>query len=245
MDLLERATGWMSVPELGEALGIKNHRDLRRRALPRLEKAAVVECSGDSVRLRLDWLSALNRKREDDQEIDDYERDWNKYENQRKNYRNMLEARKLRRVGMSVEEISTELDIGIEAARRHLDLPSPAPEPVPAGADGFIEDLEPVEEEDPEPEEGEMPMPELPMPEMPTPEVPEPEIPVLIAEEFIEADIGSASGMRYREMLTRWEDLGGSPEDLKRAIGDGPWRLRREPLDFDALYVCREEVVAA
>ncbi len=153
VDILEKNGGWMSVPDLGVALGIKHHRDLRRRTLPRLEAAAVVECSGDDVRLRLDWSAALNLKRKDDQEIDDHERDRKKYAEESRVYALKLEARKLERVGVSLEEIASTLEIGTEDVRRLLNIERPAePEPAPVEPDGYIEDLERVEDPKTEPD---------------------------------------------------------------------------------------------
>lgn len=232
VDILERERGWMSVPDLGAALGLKRHRDLRRRTLHRLTLAAVVEWSDDSVRLRLDWLSALNRKREEDEEIKDHERDRKKYEEQRKNYRDKREVQGLSRCGLEPEEIAAAVGIGIEDVRRHLGIQvPPAPEPAPVEAHGRIEELEPVE--DPKDDADQEPA----TPEESTDPSP---------EDFLLADIGSASGMRYKEMLGRWEALGGVPEDLNRAIELGPWRFEPEPLDFKELYVypAVEEVAA-
>jgi hypothetical protein len=145
VDILEREGGWMSVPDLGAALGLKSHRDLRRRALACLESSAVVEWEGDNVRLCPDWLAALDRRRTDDQEIADHERDRKRYAEERKNYRDKLEARKLWRVGLDVAEIAAELDIGSEDVRRLLDLRRGVLEVVPDSveADGLISELEP------------------------------------------------------------------------------------------------------
>lgn len=140
VDILERCGGWMSVPELGDALDIKNRRDLRYRTLPRL--ASVVEWSGDAVRLRPDWLAALNRKRQEDQEIDDHERDRKKYAEESRIYALKVEARKLSRVGFSLEDIAGELKIGMEDVYRLLEIARP----VADFADGNIEELERVEE---------------------------------------------------------------------------------------------------
>ena len=160
-------------PDKPGVLGLQYHRNLTRAggALRRLKTAGVVEWSGDNVRLRLDWLSALNRKREKDDEIEDYERDRKKYEKQRKNYRDKLEVRKLRRVGMALEEIAVVVSIGIEDVRRHLGIQVPpadipAPEPVPVEADGLIEELELVENWEEDTEDEGMEMPELPTPEL-------------------------------------------------------------------------------
>lgn len=152
VDTLERVGEWMDLADLADELGIKRPRDLRRRVIARLEEAAVVECSGDGVRLRLDWLSALQLRREEDLEIADYERDKRKYERQRENHRNRLEAHRLQRVGMSYGEIAEALEFGIEDVRSILAGSDAAPTRSEMDAareireaDGFIEDLERIE----------------------------------------------------------------------------------------------------
>jgi hypothetical protein len=142
IDILEAAGESMTVAALGAELDIVNHRDLAYGTLPRLESAGVVECSEDGVKLRPDWLAALNRKREEDQEIDDYERDKKKYAEESRIYALKLEAGKLSRVGMSLEEIAAELKIGMEDVYRLLEIERP----VADFADGYIEELEAVEE---------------------------------------------------------------------------------------------------
>jgi hypothetical protein len=152
LDTLERVGEWMPVEDLADELGLKRSRDLRRRALKRLEEASVVEWSGDSVRLRLDWSAALNLKRKDDQEIDDHERDRKKYAEESRVYALKLEARKLQRV-CGLEDIASRLEIGTEDVRRLLNIERPAePEPAPVEPDGFIEDLERVEDPKTEPD---------------------------------------------------------------------------------------------
>lgn len=154
VDTVERAGGAMELEALAAELGIKRPRDMRRRVIARLEAAGVVECSPDNtVRLRMDWLSALERRREEDEEIMDHERDRKRYEGERKNYRNELEVQKLRLVGMSPEEISEAVGIGIEDVRAILGVPDRAPtvsemderRREPVEADGYVEDLERVE----------------------------------------------------------------------------------------------------
>jgi hypothetical protein len=150
IDTLEASGGTMTIAALGAELGISRLRDLNRRALPRLEAAGVVECSTDAVRLRPDWLTALNRKRKEDQELDDYERDKKKYAEESRIYALKLEARKLSRLGMSPEEIAGELKIGTEVSYRLLEIARPLADFVPVSdfdfADGNIEELERVEE---------------------------------------------------------------------------------------------------
>jgi len=145
VDVLGRR-GKMDLDALGAEMGIKRPRDLRRRVLPRLEAAGVVECSGDAVRLRLDWLAALNRKRKEDQELDDHERDRKKYAEESRIYALKVEARKLDRVGMTPDEIARKLEIGTEDVRRLLDINRQISSDQPAdSADGNIEELERVE----------------------------------------------------------------------------------------------------
>lgn len=146
IDILERAGELMSVPEIGATLGIKNHRDLTYGTLPRLEDAGVVECSADGVCLRPDWLAALNLKREEDQEIADYERDKAKYAEESRVYALKLEALKLHRVGMEIGEIAAELRVGTEDVYRLLDIARPLTQPyeAPPAHDGYTSELERV-----------------------------------------------------------------------------------------------------
>ncbi len=65
MDALERAGGRSTFAEIAAVLGVKRPRDLRRRVAARLETAAVVECSGETVAFAPDWLSALDECCED------------------------------------------------------------------------------------------------------------------------------------------------------------------------------------
>jgi hypothetical protein len=148
IDILEASGETMTVAALGAELGVKHHRNLNRRTLPRLEAAGVVECSTDAVRLATDWLTALNRKRKEDQELDDYERDKKKYAEESRIYALKLEAGRLSRVGMSPEEIAGELKIGTEVIYRLLEKARPVADFVPVAdfGDGYIEE-EDIEEE--------------------------------------------------------------------------------------------------
>ncbi len=88
VDFLEAAGGELELEDLAAALRVKRPRDLRRRAIARLEEAAVVKCSGDTVRLTADWLDALNRERELAGEISAMRRDMARYEREREAFRN-------------------------------------------------------------------------------------------------------------------------------------------------------------
>jgi hypothetical protein len=64
VDALERAGGEATVKDLAGMLHARRPRDLRRRSVSRLEEAGVVERDGEAVRLRPDWLEALELERE-------------------------------------------------------------------------------------------------------------------------------------------------------------------------------------
>lgn len=70
LDALERAGGSATVAELAARVGVKRPRDLRRRALARLEQAEVVQCSDEMVSLVPDWRDALEDERERAGEIE-------------------------------------------------------------------------------------------------------------------------------------------------------------------------------
>ena len=54
---------------------------------------------------------------------------------------------------------------------------------------------------------------------------------------FLRSEMRGVSGMRYREMLRRWKELGGEAATLDGAISAGPYRLKRERLDYNQPYV--------
>lgn len=90
VDVLEASGGSMTLQDLAATLGMKRHRDLRRKrygAVTRLEEATVVECSGDTVRLCADWLDALDRERDLAGEIEAHRRDMARYDREREAYR--------------------------------------------------------------------------------------------------------------------------------------------------------------
>jgi Bifunctional DNA primase/polymerase, N-terminal/Primase C terminal 1 (PriCT-1) len=98
-------------------------RELRRRVLTKLEAAAVVECSGDTVRLTADWLEALNREREHAGEIEAVGRDMRRYEKDRLRHRvELLDGR-----GWSPDRIAGKVGISVEHVRQILKLPDSAP----------------------------------------------------------------------------------------------------------------------
>jgi hypothetical protein len=81
VDVLE-ATGPLTLDELAGMLGRRPY-DLCRRTLPPLLNAGVVECSSGEYRLVEDWRSALDKCREQDDEISAAERQRRDYERER------------------------------------------------------------------------------------------------------------------------------------------------------------------
>jgi hypothetical protein len=116
IDALEAFGATMGKRQLADALGIKRVRDLQRRYLDPLEAAGVVECSGDLASLTVDYLDALHRERVVAGEVAAEERDREKYACERVAYRNRDRIR---------------------PTYHHANI---------AGADGYVEDLEPVAE---------------------------------------------------------------------------------------------------
>jgi hypothetical protein len=64
VDALEAAGGTLTLHELCEVLHRKRPRDLRRRDLPMLEEAGIIEVEADVVRLAADWSERLHAARE-------------------------------------------------------------------------------------------------------------------------------------------------------------------------------------
>ncbi len=136
LDILEAAGGTTTVEELAEAMGCKRPRELTRRRVgergrdgyvTRLAASAVVECSGDTVALTVDWLDALDLERENAGEIAAYRRDMRKYDEQRTEYRVRLLAKR----GDEPERIADQLGLSIERVRQILQPAEPVPEPEP------------------------------------------------------------------------------------------------------------------
>jgi hypothetical protein len=59
VDVLEASGGTLTLSELCEVLHHKRPRDVRRRVLPMLMDAGIIECEGDVVRLAGDWREKL------------------------------------------------------------------------------------------------------------------------------------------------------------------------------------------
>jgi len=92
LDALEDAGGWLTLQELCEVLHRSRPRDVKRRILPMLEKAGIVEVDGDVVRLAADWLTRLEEERERTGEISHAEEQQEEHRKQRERYRDYLQG---------------------------------------------------------------------------------------------------------------------------------------------------------
>ena len=92
LDALEDAGGWLTLQELCEVLHRSRPRDVRRRILPMLEKAEIIVCEGDVIRLVADWLEKLEEERERKGEISYAEEQADKHRRQRDRYRDYLNS---------------------------------------------------------------------------------------------------------------------------------------------------------
>jgi Domain of unknown function (DUF3854) len=70
LDGLDAAGGTLTLAELCEVLHRSRPRDIRRRNLPMLEDAGIIQVDGDTVSLTEDWLEALRREREHGKELE-------------------------------------------------------------------------------------------------------------------------------------------------------------------------------
>ncbi|MDQ3767841.1 MAG: DUF3854 domain-containing protein [Actinomycetota bacterium] len=94
LDALEAAGGEMHLKDLCEALHRKRPWDVRRRILKPLEKAGIIECEGDVIRLATEWLTSLDARREEDGEIEQAEKQVKKHRTDGERYRMHLERKK-------------------------------------------------------------------------------------------------------------------------------------------------------
>ncbi len=94
LDTLEASGGEMHLKDLCEMLHRKRPWDVRRRILKPLEKAGIIECESDVIRLVGGWLARLDERRESDGEIEQAERQAKKHRRQSERYRVFLEREK-------------------------------------------------------------------------------------------------------------------------------------------------------
>ena len=94
LDTLEAAGGELHLKDLCEALHRKRPWDVRRRILKPLEEAGIIECEGDLIRLAAEWLTSLDKRREEDGEIEQAEKQVKKHRTDGETYRLHLERQK-------------------------------------------------------------------------------------------------------------------------------------------------------
>jgi Domain of unknown function (DUF3854) len=92
LDALEAAGGTLTLQQLCEVLHRSRPRDVKRRILPMLEGAGIIEVKGDVVTLAADWLARLGEERNRTGEISYAEEQREKHRKQRKRYREYLAA---------------------------------------------------------------------------------------------------------------------------------------------------------
>jgi hypothetical protein len=114
LDALDAGGGVLTLKEIAEALHRKRARDLRRRNLPMLEEAGIINVEGDVVSLAEDWLDRLEDARELGGEIEAEEHARRRYRDKSRAYHNRQE---------------------VEPTQHYVNIP---------GTDGHVEDLEPI-----------------------------------------------------------------------------------------------------
>jgi Domain of unknown function (DUF3854) len=92
LDALEDAGGELHLKDLCEILHRKRPWDVRRRVLPMLEEAGIIECKGDVIRLAPGWLARLEEERERKGEISYAEKQRQEHRKQRERYHDYLES---------------------------------------------------------------------------------------------------------------------------------------------------------
>jgi Domain of unknown function (DUF3854) len=87
VDYLEASGGRALLQEICEVLGVKRSRDLRRRLLPMLEGAGIIECEGDIISLTAAWRERLEEERRRAGEIEAGERQKARHDEERRQHR--------------------------------------------------------------------------------------------------------------------------------------------------------------
>jgi len=92
LDALEDAGGELHLEDLCDVLHRGRRRDVRRRMLPMLEEAGVIEVDGDVIHLVVDWLEKLEAERERKGEISHAEQQREEHRKQRECYRDYRQS---------------------------------------------------------------------------------------------------------------------------------------------------------
>jgi hypothetical protein len=142
LDALEDAGGEGTLQELCEVLHRSRPRDVRRRILPMLEKAGIIEVDGNFIRLNADWLENLMEERERKGEISRAEQQREEHRKQRERYRDYLRAvkRQPSQAGREVIEKGRELRYSHLRAKPPPDQPSEAaPSPLAEAVRDYLD----------------------------------------------------------------------------------------------------------
>jgi len=87
MDYLEASDGRATLQEICEVLDVTRSRDLRRRLLPMLEEAGIIECERDVISLTAAWRERLEEERHRAGEIEAQERQKARHDEERRQHR--------------------------------------------------------------------------------------------------------------------------------------------------------------
>ena len=109
LDALDAAGGTLTLRQIAQTLHRSRPRDIRRRNLPMLEDAGIIEVDGDVVRLTDDWLGALEKQRRLGKEIEAEELARTRYK---------LKSRAYHRRHRRSQPKSRPSTVGLEAIRR-------------------------------------------------------------------------------------------------------------------------------
>jgi hypothetical protein len=249
LDVIARSEDGATLSEIAAWTGRRRY-DVRR-ALVMAEARALVECSGETYRLVPEFAAALD----DELEVSGVKRaerlQRDRYEREREAYRSRLIRRRNR-----IPEVwpSTGRAGELEPDGFTEDL-EPAPEPVP--------DREPVITDASDPDQFRALAALLrsgPADSRPALAHAQrtrrnarrlrrkldresggyecrPDGARMSPAAFLRSELRGVTAMGYPEMRRRWKAIGGNPETLDGAIAAGPYRLRREPMDFNRTYV--------
>jgi ribosomal protein S19E (S16A) len=110
VDTLQGAGGELELGELCRVLNKKRPRDVRRRVLPMLEEAGIVEVAGNTVRLAREWREALEaeRRAKGEGEADELAEERRKRKSQAYRERNKAPTSKPSPAGLAAIERSRE-----------------------------------------------------------------------------------------------------------------------------------------
>jgi hypothetical protein len=105
IDVLDAAGGSATLQQIGEALHRSRVRDIRRRNLPMLEEAGIIQVNDDVVSLADNWLEVLEEQRELGGEVEAEELAWTRYKLKSRAYHNRDKAPASKPSAASLEAI--------------------------------------------------------------------------------------------------------------------------------------------